>query len=113
MEIVIAGPGEVVIRFIDSKGETLVRETLVVSGSPSVEGRRTIDLSVGTTSGQRPLAPVLVRQSHPKQRVTFDSETPSASHRGAVKRSVARARSRRTRQADGSRPPDRVMRRCT
>ncbi len=77
MEISIIGPGEVVIRFIDSKGETLVQETVVVSGSPTVEGRRTIDLSVRTADGQRPLAPVLVRQGNSKQRVMFDGDTPS------------------------------------
>ncbi|MEK6801839.1 MAG: hypothetical protein AABZ34_04125 [Nitrospirota bacterium] len=61
MEIAIIGPGEVAIRFIDSKGEMLMQETQLVSGSLSVEGRRTIDLSVWTTGGQRRLAPVLVR----------------------------------------------------
>lgn len=77
MEIAIVGEGEVTIRFIDQKGQTLIQEKLVVSGSPTVEGRRTIDLSVETNSGSRPLAPVLIRQSNPKQRVTFDSEIPS------------------------------------
>jgi hypothetical protein len=77
MEIAIVGEGEVMIRFIDQKGQTLLQEKLVVSGSPTVEGRRTIDLSVKTTDGAVPLAPVLVRQSNPRQRVTFDGETPS------------------------------------
>jgi hypothetical protein len=77
MDIAIVGPGEVVIRFIDKKGQTLIQERLIVSGSPTVEGRRTIALSVKTTSGSVGLAPVLIQQSNPKQRVTFDSETPS------------------------------------
>ncbi len=77
MEIAIVGEGEVMIRFIDPKGRTLVQEKVVVSGSPTVEARRTIALSVETTSGGVPVAPVLVRQSNPKQRVTFDSENPS------------------------------------
>lgn len=77
MEISIAGEGEVMIRLIDSKGRTLIQEKLVVSGSPTVEGRRIMALSVETTRGAVPVAPVLVRQSNPKQRVTFDGEPPS------------------------------------
>ncbi len=77
MEIAIAGEGEVVIRFIDQQGRTLMQEKLVVSGSPTVEARRTIALWVETTSGGVWLSPVLVRQSNPQQRVTFDRETPS------------------------------------
>ena len=77
MEIAIIGEGEVLIRFIDRNGQTLVQEKLVVSGSPTVEGRRTIDLAVKTIDGSVPLAPVLIRQSNSKQRVTFDDEPPS------------------------------------
>lgn len=77
MEISITGEGEVVIRFIDQKGLTLLQEKIVVSGSPTVEARRSIALSVKTTSGARLLAPVLVRQSNPQQCVTFDREQPS------------------------------------
>ena len=77
MDIAIAGEGEIVIRFIDQKGRTLIQEKLVVSGSPTVEARRTIALSVQTTSGGVLLSPVLVRQSNPQQRVTFDREKPS------------------------------------
>jgi hypothetical protein len=32
---------------------------------------------VETTDGNKPLAPVLMRQSNPKQRVTFDGDRPS------------------------------------
>ena len=77
MVITIVGEGEVLIRFIDRNGQTLVQEKLVVSGSPTVEARRTIDLAVKTIDGSVPLAPVLIRQSNPKQRVTFDDEPPS------------------------------------
>src|SRR5205807_2125442 len=51
--------------------------TVLVSGSPTVEARRIVALSVETSSGTALLAPVLVRQSNPKQRVTFDHENPS------------------------------------
>ena len=77
MEISIVGEGEVMIRFIDPKGRTLMQEKLAVSGSPTVEGRRTMALSVETRCGAVPVAPVLVRQSNPKQRVTFDGEPTS------------------------------------
>ena len=77
MEIAIVGPGEVLIRLIDVKGRALVEEKLVVSGSPTVEAIRMMALSVETTRGPTSLAPVLVSQSNPKQRVTFDREAPS------------------------------------
>ena len=70
MVITIVGEGEVLIRFIDRNGQTLMQEKLVVSGSLTVEGRRTIDLAVKTIGGSVPLAPVLIKQSNPKQRVT-------------------------------------------
>jgi hypothetical protein len=53
MDIAIVGPGEVVIRFIDKKGQTLIQERLIVSGSPTVEGRRTIALSVKDNQRER------------------------------------------------------------
>src|SRR5919201_5292936 len=77
MEIAIAGEGEVVIRFIDQTGQTLIEERIVVSGSPTVEARRIIALSAGTAGGRVMLAPVLVRQSNPRQQVRFDGEKPS------------------------------------
>src|SRR5438128_11882786 len=77
MEIAIAGEGELVIRFIDSKGRTLMQEKLVVSGSPTVDARRIVALSVETSSGTALLAPALVSQSNPTQRATFDRENPS------------------------------------
>ena len=77
MEIAIAGEGEVVIRFIDPKGRTLIEERLTVCGSPTVEARRAITLCVETTSGGVLVSPVLVRQSNPRQRVMFDGERPS------------------------------------
>ena len=77
MNIAIVGEGEVVIRFVDRKGRTLVQERVSVSGSPTIEARRSIALSVETTNGAMLLAPVLVRQSNPQQHVTFDREEPS------------------------------------
>jgi hypothetical protein len=77
MEISIIGEGEVVIRFIDQNGRTLLQEKIVVCGSPTVEARRSIELSVKTINGARLLAPVLVRQSNVQQSVTFDREQPS------------------------------------
>jgi hypothetical protein len=52
MEIAIKGEGEVVIRFIDKTGRTLLQERITVSGSAKVEGRRMIDLSLNTTEGK-------------------------------------------------------------
>jgi len=77
MEVAIVGDGEVVIRFIDPKGRTLMQEKVAISGSPTVQGRRTMALSVETANGAVPVAPVLVRQSNAKQRVTFDGEPAS------------------------------------
>jgi hypothetical protein len=77
MEIFIGGPGEVVVRLIDHAGQTLVQQKLVVSGSAAVQARATIVLHAGTASGRVMLAPVLVRQSNPHQRVTFDNEPPA------------------------------------
>ena len=77
MEIEIAGEGSVVIRFIDKSGQTLLEERIAVSGSPTVQAMRVVDLSLNTTGGRALLAPVLMQQSNPEQRVTFDRETPS------------------------------------
>lgn len=77
MEIAVRGEGELVLRFIDATGRTLYEERLTVSGSPKVEARRMVELSIGTIEGRAALAPVLIRQSNPKQRVTFDGESPS------------------------------------
>ena len=77
LDIHIAGEGKVVLRFIDRDGRTLIQETLAVSGTPNVEARRAVLLSVQTAGGRVLLAPVVVRQSHPGQRVTFDGEKPA------------------------------------
>ncbi len=77
MEIAIAGEGELVIRLIDKAGQALMQERLVVSGSPSMEARHVIALSLQTVNGVTPVAPVLVRRSNPRQRVTFDREPPA------------------------------------
>lgn len=77
MEIAIRGEGEVVVRFIDSTGRTLMEERLITNGSPRMEALRAIELSLTTETGNAAVAPVLVRQSNPAQRVRFDNETPT------------------------------------
>jgi hypothetical protein len=77
MEIAIIGGGEVVIRFIDKAGRTLLQERITVSGSPKIQARRIVDLTLNTIEGRAMIAPVLTQQSNPKQRVTFDGENPS------------------------------------
>ena len=86
MEIAIAGEGAVVIRFIDKSGQTLLEERIAVSGSPTVQALRVVDLSLNTTGGRALLAPVLMQQSNPEQRVTFDREPPSRFTRARCKK---------------------------
>ena len=76
MEIAIIGQGEVVIRFIDQHGDTLLQERLVVSGPPGVQALRYVPLSIGTVGGPVGVAPVLSSLSNRQQRVTFDGEDP-------------------------------------
>jgi hypothetical protein len=77
MEIAIIGEGEVVVRFVDREGQTLLQERLVVSGPPDVQALRSVPLVIGTVSGPAELAPVLASMSNPRQRVTFDGEDPA------------------------------------
>jgi len=77
MEIAIIGEGEVVIRFIDRHGQTLLQERLVVSGPPGVQALRQVPLSIGTVNGPAELAPVITSVSTSRPRVTFDGEDPS------------------------------------
>ena len=77
MEIAIIGEGEVVIRFIDRHGRTLLQERLVVSGPPGVQALRQVPLSIGTVDGPAELAPVITSVSNSRQRVTFDGEEPA------------------------------------
>lgn len=77
MEIVIKGSGEVVVRFIDRSGKTLIQESIRVSGSETVEAKRDISLFAETFAGHVLVSPVLVRQGE-KQKVTFDGESPAA-----------------------------------
>jgi len=78
MEIVIAGEGELVIRYIDKEGRTLMQERLVVSGSATREARHLAPNTLQTTDGPTEVAAVLVRRSNPRQRVTFDRQAPAA-----------------------------------
>jgi hypothetical protein len=77
MEIAIVGAGEVLIRFIDRQGDTLLQERLVVSGPPDVRALRIVPLSLGTVDGPAEVAPVLASLSA-RQRVTFDGEGPAS-----------------------------------
>jgi hypothetical protein len=77
MKIAIVGEGELVVRFIDRTGQTLLQERLTVSGSATMEALRVVDLSLRTTSGRAAVAPVLIQQSNPAQRVSFDGEPPA------------------------------------
>lgn len=77
MEIAIIGEGEVVIRFIDRHGNTLLQERLVVSSPPGVQALRNVSLSIGMVRGPAELAPVLASLSNPQQGVTFDGEEPA------------------------------------
>lgn len=78
MEIIVQGEGEVIVRFIDRRGRTLLQENLSVAGSPTVEARRILPLAVTTADGQVPIAPVLASQANPRQKVSFDGLEPSA-----------------------------------
>ena len=77
MEIEIRGEGELVLRFIDNTGQTLMQERLTVSGSPKMTALRIIELSLRTAYGDAAMAPVLVSQGK-SQRVRFDGEAPAA-----------------------------------
>jgi hypothetical protein len=76
MEIMINGPGEVLVYFIDTKGKTLVQERLRISGSDKISARRPVTLSVETGNGRVEISPVLVSLGG-KQRVTFDDQEPT------------------------------------
>jgi hypothetical protein len=77
MEIIIAGPGQVTICFVDSSGKTLLQERLRSGGSPSVAARRPVSLLLHTHRGHVEVAPVLVDRGE-KQQVTFDGDEPAA-----------------------------------
>ena len=77
MEIMIKGPGQVTICFIDSSGKTLLQERLRSGGSPNVAARRPVSLLLHTRNGHVTVAPVLVEHGE-KQQVTFDGDEPAA-----------------------------------
>jgi hypothetical protein len=78
MEIAIAGEGEVVIRYIDKDGRTLMQERLVVSGSSTMEAWHLAPQALRTVNGVIDVAAVLVRRSNSRQRVMFDRQAPAA-----------------------------------
>jgi hypothetical protein len=112
MEIAIAGEGELVIRYIDKDGRSLMQERLVVSGSPTMEARHLAPHTLQTTDGAAEVAAVLVRRSNARQRVTFDRQA-QLTRAGAARRSAAPRRSRWRRRAVGhpSRSPASAPRR--
>src|SRR5262249_40444938 len=83
MEIAVIGAGEVVIRFIDRHGRTLLQERLVVSAPAGGPGRRGVRArgrgpwSMGPVDGPAEIAPVITSVSNSRQRVTFDGEDPA------------------------------------
>ena len=78
MEISLDGEGEVLLRFIDAKGRTVLEERLVVTGSSTVGAKRIVPLELETTEGELPVAPVLVHRTNDLQRVTFDGQPPAS-----------------------------------
>ena len=67
MEIMIKGPGQVTICFIDSSGKTLLQERLRSGGSPNVAARRPVSLLLHTRNGHVTVAPVLVERGEKQQ----------------------------------------------
>ena len=57
MEIAVRGEGELVMRFIDKTGQTLMQERLTVSGSPKVEALRVVEFLLRTQAGTPPSRP--------------------------------------------------------
>ena len=99
MEIVIAGEGAVVIRFIDKSGQTLLEERIAVSGSPTVQAIRVVDLSLNTTGGRALLAPVLMQQPIPSSASPSTARRRRASRARVARRSAAARRSRKAPRA--------------
>ena len=115
MEILIKGPGEVTICFIDSSGKTLLQEKLRSAGTPSIAARRPVSLLLHTHRGHVDVAPVLVDRGE-KQQVTFDGDEPEAFTRrrcrdigcnDAVAEDAARGRAQLLR-VDPARPPGQI-----
>jgi hypothetical protein len=77
MQIGLKGPGEIAIRLINRRGQTLVQQQIFASGPSTIELTTTVDLVVNTTDGEVLVAPVLVRQNVETQNVTFDGQPPS------------------------------------
>ena len=77
MDVVITGPGEVVVCLINRDGKTLLQERLQVSGSSRVSAHRPMDLVVETRAAKVPVSPVLISHGG-RQSVTFDGDEPAA-----------------------------------
>ncbi len=74
------------------------------SGSPTVQALRVVDLSLNTTGGRALLAPVLMQQSNPEQRVDLRPRDAVALHARALQEDRLQREGhakRRTRQGAG------------
>lgn len=78
MEVTVKGAGEVVIRLIDPKGKTIMEQTMVASGSPTIEAKASVPLELETDGGTVAVAPVLAGQSNPRAVIAFDGKEPAA-----------------------------------
>lgn len=76
MEIVIKGTGEFIVGLVDSKGTVLLRKRLVISGSPKIEAKSRLPLTLQTRDGEVPVVPVLIR-SATRSLVTFAGKEPA------------------------------------
>jgi hypothetical protein len=76
MEIIIKGPGEVLVCFVDPQGKTMLQERLRICGSDGISARRPVNLSLQTRNGHVEVSPVLSTQGR-SQRVTFDDQEPA------------------------------------
>ena len=76
MDLSIRGEGRVFIQFIDSTGKTLIERGFATSGTPTIQGRMEIELIAQTPGGKVSLAPILVYQSDPNLKITFDNHIP-------------------------------------
>jgi hypothetical protein len=78
IELRLKGPGSSTVALFDSKGNPLMTKRLVLSGSPGVEARSILPLTLGTTAGVVAVVPALLHQSDTRQTVTLGDKKPEA-----------------------------------
>ncbi len=76
MDIVVNGPGEVLVCLIDHQGKALLQERLRISGSGGISARWPMSLSLETRNGHVAVSPVLASHGS-KQHITFDGQEPA------------------------------------